>query len=100
MTADPPPPRPEGPDPGLDVDAAFADIVAHFGPQADLGPEPAQDLEPDPDGLPPGRAEPAPPSEPTREAPHVNREPRWREPLENEATWEDEGHFVPPPPPP
>ena len=92
-----PDPRPEDPDHGLDYDAAFAEIVAHWEPteptgQPDEGPyggARSSDLAvPD--------AEPEPQPEPQPE-PHP--EPELRRPSEP-LPWDDEGHFVPPPPPP
>ncbi len=135
MTSD----RPDEPDRGIDVDAAFADIVAHYGevPTADDGPPPGQagqrppvqgtDQAPDqatgqapaPAANPPdersregsgdGRADGpggtdaqaltgGPPG--STEEPRPVLEPRWAEPGHTPATWEDEGHFVPPPAPP
>jgi hypothetical protein len=89
MTADPPS-RSDGPDPGLDVDAAFAEIVAHWGP---LNPEVPEDVV----GTPRAPEAPAPAPAP---APVAPAEPVWRDQLDSPATWEDEGHFVPPEPPP
>ncbi len=93
MTADPPS-RSDGPDPGLDVDAAFAEIVANWGPEtpdvpeeaagATLAPEPAPRAP-----VPPAAVvDPVPPLDPGGDT------------LNTRATWEDEGHFVPPAPPP
>lgn len=89
MTADPPS-RSDGPDPGLDVEAAFADIVAHWGPLSPEVPEDVVGTTRTPETPAPG---PAP-------APVASPEPVWRDPLDSQATWEDEGHFVPPAPPP
>jgi hypothetical protein len=88
MSPDPSPSE-EDPDRGLDVDARFAEIIA--------GWEPAS---PDEETPPP----PVPP-EPAPEQPPADRlrglfQPSWNDALDSEATWEDEGHFVPPPPPP
>jgi hypothetical protein len=98
MTAEPPS-RPEGPDPGLDVDAAFAEIVAHWGPVAPDVPEDVVGTTrtPEPPAPPaprPATATPAPP------APAAPAEPVWGDSLNSQASWEDEGHFVPPVPPP
>ena len=74
----------------LDEDAAWRAIVENYG-------EPAlddSDLAPPPDAPPP----PAPASRDERLRGLF--QPRWSDPLESEATWEDEGHFVPPTPPP
>lgn len=102
MTAEPPP-RSDGSDPEIDVDAAFADIVARWGPVGPVGPvapvgpgeepgEPARSgpgagpglgpvltPEPTPEAVPEPIPEPIPPSAPQAE---------------------DDDHFVPPPPPP
>ena len=103
MTAEPPS-RSDGPDPGLDVDAAFAEIVAHWGPAT---PEATEDAgqsrtEPPAAGAVPGPVAPpvvpAGPSEPV--APVVPSGSGWDDPLDTRASWEDEGHFVPPVPPP
>jgi hypothetical protein len=100
MAADPS--RSDGPDPGLDVDAAFAEIVAHWGPTT---PEAPEDAGNDADGardpeLPadPGAPAPAAPGPPP--SPSGPPEAAWGDPLNSRASWEDEGHFVPPVPPP
>jgi hypothetical protein len=101
------PDRPDEPEHGLDVDAAFADIVAHYGevPDVDASVEEGADPPPTtPQDASPDRSAPetrdsgdAPPAaEETRSV----LEPGWTDPLEIHATWDDEGHFVPPPPPP
>jgi len=81
-----------GRDPGagrrLDEDAAWRDIVAHYGDRPEL-----------PDEEPPARGPQGP--EPSDDA-------RLRglfrtasgDPLQSAASWDDEGHFVPPEPPP
>ena len=91
MTPDPSPS--DDPDRGLDVDARFAEIVAGWEPSpTDPVDEPREAAPPD---------EPAPPPEPpTAERLRGLFQPTWNDPLESEASWEDEGHFVPPPPPP
>ena len=103
MTADPPS-RNDGPDPGLDVDAAFAEIVANWGPPAPEAPEESTGstgatLAPEP----PATRTPAPPAPPVAPAPSAPPTPSdtgWGDPLNSRASWEDEGHFVPPVPPP
>ena len=73
----------------LDEDAAWRDIVANYGDPPPMGPE-----------------TPAPPA--AEEEPRSVRDerlrglfrPAWSDPHDTEATWEDEGHFVPPDPPP
>ncbi len=93
MTADPPN-RSDGPDPGLDVDAAWAEIVAHWGPSSADAPESTTTRTPEPP-----TAAPLTPAAPA--VPAVPAEPTWADPLNTQATsWEDEGHFVPPAPPP
>ena len=87
MSHDPSPS--DDPDRGLDVDARFAEIIAGWEPST-----------PTDEATPP----PAPP-EPEPEQPSAERlrglfQPSWNDPLDTGATWEDEGHFVPPPPPP
>jgi hypothetical protein len=94
MTADPPS-RSDGPDPGLDVDAAFAEIVANWGPAAPGVPEEpgGTTLAPEPPAaLAPSPAAPGVPGGPP--------DTGVSDPLNSRATWEDEGHFVPPVPPP
>ena len=116
MTAEPPS-RSDGPDPGLDVDAAFAEIVAHWGPtDPEVGGDAGQPrAEPPaatpglgaPATAPGGSAGPSGPSGPS--VPSVPAGPpdpvdrggsTWDDSLHTRATWEDEGHFVPPAPPP
>ena len=99
MSPDPSPS--DDPDRGLDVDARFAEIIAGWEPSPpEVDDETGRDAaKPDPD------AGQAPVDEPTQEPPPAERlkslfQPSWNDPLETEATWEDEGHFVPPPPPP
>ncbi len=91
MNPDPPPS--DDPDHGLDVDARFAEIVAGWEPSTD-----AADAEA-------AAAKEQPPEPPADEPPSAERlrglfQPSWNDPLDDEATWDDEGHFVPPPPPP
>ena len=65
----------------LDEDAAWRDIVEHYGERPTINP---------------------PPVEPVPETPprFAVFERRLEAPREDEATWDDEGHFVPPEPPP
>jgi hypothetical protein len=109
MNADRPEPMPpEDPDHRLDIDAAFAEIVAHWEPTPPGQPEgqperPAEveapqapEAEAAPDE-PPGATPPGRDDEALREL----FRPAWQEePLHTSASWDDEGHFVPPPPPP
>ena len=107
MTPDPS--HPDDPDRGLDVDARFAEIVAGWEPST---PEPGHPDErgsgttdTDSPAVPDAEAaeSPGPPKPP--ELPPAERlrglfQPSWSDPLDSEASWDDEGHFVPPPPPP
>lgn len=87
-------------EPELDVDAAFAEIVARWGPTAD---EPAQQEPLQPTEEPPAAAasrslhdlfRPALP-DPSADPPvDLSADPS------TDPAWDDEGHFVPPPPPP
>jgi len=95
MTQDPDGTNPDDPGEGptsdggrkLDEDAAWLEIVEHYGDRANLG-----------DDTPPV-AEPSARVE-SVETPPAVVEPRWQDPLDTEATWNEEGHFVPPVPPP
>ena len=76
----------------LDEDAAWRSIMEHYGERAQLNDSTESDssgeaAEADTDAV----------EKPYRPA---VLEPRWREHLNTEATWADEGHFVPPDPPP
>jgi len=84
----------------LDEDAAWRDIVAHYGDRPELeGPGPgAADPEAGTSGVEPETPDPS-------DAARDERlrglfQPSWSDPLDTEATWEDEGHFTPPAPPP
>lgn len=100
MTHTPEPDEPDerGPSPGdqgagrkVDEDAVWREIVANYGDRA----------QPDPGG-----ADPVDDTQP--ETPRATRgerlrglfRPAWSDPLDSEASWDDEGHFVPPDPPP
>ena len=94
--------RDEGARGKLDEDAAWREIIAHYGDEPaierliaeeGLSGRESQDEEP-----PGGRPE-------TPEAPSDDRlrglfRPTWDDQIQTGATWEDEGHFVPPDPPP
>jgi hypothetical protein len=113
MTSEKPDPaRPEEPDPdrGLDVDAAFAEIVAHWTP-ADPDPadadtaggatdKPADD--PADDSAESNDQEQAAPDPPPADPQALRNlfRPAFGDTLDTDASWDDEGHFVPPPPPP
>jgi hypothetical protein len=90
----------EGGDPGrdsganrrLDEDAAWREIVENYGERPAIGtPEERRDPE-----------EPAPQDEGEAREERLKGlfRPTWDGPTQTEATWEDEGHFVPPNPPP
>jgi hypothetical protein len=119
MNADRPDSRPEDPDHGLDIDAAFAEIVANWGPTGDADEAaPAEPLDTDepPTGTAPAKPAdegPAPDQDslaslfrpawqepPNRQPPEPTPDPPSQDPRSSPATWDDEGHFVPPPPPP
>lgn len=89
MSPDPSPS--DDPDRGLDVDARFAEIIAGWEPSEpeveDVAPEAPEET---------ARREEPPPAERLRGL----FRPAWDDPLQDEASWADEGHFVPPPPPP
>ena len=102
-------------DPGtsrkLDEDAAWRAIVENYGDRAQIeddGPTNAQPWveeppadEPPADEPPVGRPDPArPPVQDRDERLRGLFRPAWPEAHETEATWDDEGHFVPPTPPP
>ncbi len=96
MTSDRP--SSDDPDRGLDVDARFAEIISGWEPT------PPDD---DSDDVPGGRSasgppdtEPAPEPQPDPARLRGLFQPSWNDPLDSDASWEDEGHFVPPPPPP
>ena len=104
----PDPPRPDEPEPepGLDIDAAFAEIIANWGPEdPEVGDDQPPDVavaEQDDEDEPEERQEPRPviPSTPDRESLRKLFRPASSDALDSAATWDDEGHFVPPPPPP
>jgi hypothetical protein len=86
-----------------DVDAEFARLVAGY----DSAPETADDA--DPDRRPWPASEDVDDSEPEPDRADLDDPPdiaigglvvSSTDPLNTEATWEDEGHFVPPTPPP
>ena len=96
MTHDPDGNHPEEPEGGppdaarkLDEDAAWRAIIENYGDRAELTPD---------DSSPSPPVEPSPAVEPVE--PRSVLEPGWRDGLNTEATWDDEGHFVPPDPPP
>lgn len=81
--------RDEGAGRKLDEDAAWRAIVENYGDRPELAPDPEPADEPSP---------------PAGESPDERLRglfrPAWDEPHQTEATWDDEGHFVPPDPPP
>ena len=99
MSPDPSPS--DDPDRGLDVDARFAEIIAGWEPSTPAADESDAENTSDPGNETVVEEAPEPPPEP----PPAERlrslfQPTWNDPLDTEASWEDEGHFVPPPPPP
>jgi hypothetical protein len=92
----------------LDEEAAWLEIVAHYGDRPEMGP----DLGPDADPEEP--AEPGAPSHPVGQAApsgslfdrayldaQLQRAEQERDDLgDGPVPWDDEGHYVPPPPPP
>lgn len=89
----------DDPDRGLDVDARFAEIVAGWEPSAPEVDDQEAD-EPDDVGPVPPAVEERAPEPPPAERLRGLFQPSWNDPLDSEASWDDEGHFVPPPPPP
>ena len=78
----------------LDEDAAWREIIENYGDRAEIEGDPAGE---------PGVVEPVEPDPPVEDRDERLRglfRPAWSDPLETEATWDDEGHFVPPSPPP
>ncbi len=89
---DPEPPADPGAEDAYDEDAIWRSIIENYGERPEMGAPP-----PDPgDGAPP--VEPSPVVEPEPARSPFDRS--YLDALETEATWEDEGHFVPPEPPP
>ena len=91
MPSTPDAPRPDDSDPGLDIDAAFADIVAHWEPSTPSALDAFEAFEEsfeDPAGE---EARREPPAEP----PPSGRGARRTDPVDDE-----DDHFIPPPPPP
>lgn len=81
--------------PKLDEDAAWRSIVDHYGDRPDLSDLPAPEPDERPDEKPrftvfDRRWEPEPPSPDASSTDALN----------TEASWDDEGHFIPPTPPP
>src|SRR3712207_4100200 len=102
MTSErPDPSRPEEPEPKLDIEAAFAEIVAHWAPPPPEADE-ARDVEEAPPAPAPAGGGATPPAAPKGQGdPERLRglfQPSWNDPLDDEGGWADEGHFVPPPP--
>lgn len=101
-----------GGDPGagrkLDEDAAWRDIVAHYGDRPELDEPGSEAADPGPRAADPesgtARVEPPDTPDPSDESREERLrglfQPSWSDPLDSEATWEDEGHFTPPAPPP
>jgi hypothetical protein len=91
-------------EPPYDEDAAWAEIVANYGDRPEMGSDPDPVVEDRPDtgvveeGAQPPSRNHRDPQRPRnifdRSYIHATTEPA------DEATWDDEGHFVPPEPPP
>ena len=91
----PPPdaPRPDDSEPGLDIDAAFAEIVAHWEPSTPSDLEALEALG--------AFEEPVrEPQEPVRKPPEEPSPPRDAHRDDQVVEDEEEEHFIPPPPPP
>jgi hypothetical protein len=80
-------PRDSGAGRKLDEDAAWRDIVSNYGDRPTVEPAPEPPLEP-------------PPAKGRDDRLRGLFQPSWKDPLDSEATWDDDGHFVPPDPPP
>lgn len=99
---DRPPEEPSGSsdvEPQLDEDAVWAEIVANYGDRPEMGSSPT---DPDPEAGPVVERT-GPMVEPVETRPRNIFDRSYLESStepSSEATWEDEGHFVPPPPPP
>ncbi len=90
---EPTPGTPDGNDLPLDEDAAWRAIVENYGSRPELGPsaEPTPPVAPPPDPAPPARSSLFDRTYLDAQAAENDRA---------EASWSDEGHFVPPEPPP
>lgn len=90
----------------LDEDAAWRAIVENYGDRAEVGNDPSgPDLPSEADaGSAAGSAGFTAGSAGTPQSQQERLRglfrPSWNDPIEPEATWDDEGHFVPPTPPP
>jgi hypothetical protein len=94
--------RDEGARGKLDEDAAWREIIAHYGDEPAI-----EELLADDDASPAELQEPPAPDQPVAGSDADSDErlrglfrPTWDDPMETGATWDDEGHFVPPSPPP
>jgi hypothetical protein len=105
----------DGPFPGdrarrdLDEDAAWREIVANYGEEPSLRPGPGEATPDDASSAEsaPSAVEPGPPAvEPVETSPRRDvfdrsyLDSQDPQELNTRASWDDEGHFVPPPPPP
>jgi hypothetical protein len=88
---EPTPGTPDGKDLPLDEDAAWRAIVENYGARPELGPS----AEPEPPVAPP----PAPPARSSL-FDRTYLDAQAAEDDRAEASWSDEGHYVPPEPPP
>jgi hypothetical protein len=96
------------PGPRLDEDAAWAEIVANYGERPEVLDDERSDLS-GPAPEPGDTARPSSPQEPPAETDpfdrsyldaQLARQSRETPELDSQAGWDDEGHFVPPTPPP
>ena len=90
------------PGPRLDEDAAWAEIVANYGDRPEMGsdtPEAVGTDEAAPDDPAPGPSDRGLFDRSYLDA-QLARQARDTPELNSAATWDDEGHFVPPTPPP
>ena len=90
-------------EPALDEDAAWAAIVANYGDRPAMGSGPPEGPEPDPGVEERAKRASRNPRNPLGDRPRNLFDRSYIEATTEqspEATWDDEGHFVPPPPPP
>jgi len=76
-----------GGEPAFDEDAAWREIIENYGERPEMG-------------APPDPAPPVAPGPPEDEPVETLFDRSYLDAMNTAATWEDEGHFVPPEPPP
>ena len=86
-----PPAGDPGPEGAYDEDAIWREIIENYGDRPTLVEPDAPVVEPDTPLAEPGE---------TKDRPRNLFDTCHLDPLNSEASWEDEGHFVPPEPPP